>query len=311
MAEFRKLIKIVDSLKPAGKPLLYALAYLVWFQLYKLVALTLVTYLMVSSEAQFHEIADFFDAYEIPLFALSSYLFLQFLRALRPLKRPAQEELASRYRLQNRYFPGLIHGMVLAFGFTFALFLSEQYRYLGFFVQFDEAPLALGTLLLRTGSLCVMIYCEEYVFRQKILTPLRVAYGDITAIFLTAFLYAAFKDHQFDLGTQMTLSLFWISLGLGVRSVMEGDFTRAAGVWTGLLVFFHSGFSLPVFGDEFQGLVMFKYEAQSSSHFMSRILTGGNGGPLASLALLFIWMLDVLPALRTIIKNRVWPLSFK
>jgi hypothetical protein len=91
------------------------------------------------------------------------------------------------------------------------------------------------------------------------------------------------------------ITLFLISMALGVRSISEGEFARGAGVWAGLLVVFHPLVSLPVFGNDVQGVVLIKYQESAESVSEAfRMLTGGAGGPLSSVALQVFFLAEVI-----------------
>jgi hypothetical protein len=139
-----------------------------------------------------------------------------------------------------------------------------------------------------------MAYSEEFLFRHKILNYLRRHMPDHYAAALTALAYVGIKALQFDLGLMHLFSLFLLSLTLAVRAVGEGDFVRGAGFWSGLLIVFHPLLSLPILGNDFQGILLVKYqELAENDNAIFRFLTGGYGGPLSSFGLQLLLLLDL------------------
>jgi hypothetical protein len=238
--------------------------------------------------------------------SLSALLFVLFLRLLNPLTSTTFEEIITPHRLEKRFAPGFLHGLILASGVAFAFLLSGLYRYLGMLIQLEEASLAIGNILLRIFALGVLAYCEEFIFRYKIMGFLRKELPDTYAVILASTAYCGIKMLQFDLGLMQIFSLFLLATCLGVRTVVDGDFSRGAGFLAGLLIVFHPLFSLPIFGNEFPGVMLIKYQA-TLDHTTSRFLTGGVGGPLSSFALQFLLLVDLLQSLirnKKILLNR-------
>lgn len=269
-------------------------SYGIWVLGFRLLILTLITYFLMSSQSRFQEISDVFGSNELALIGVSALLFVLLMRMLNPLTSTTTDEIFTPHRFEKRFAPGFLHGAVLALGVTLAFLLSGLYRYLGFFIQFEEVPLALGSVLLRVFSLVALAYCEEFIFRHKILNYFRRHLPDAAAAVITALGYCAIKMLQFDLGVMHILTLFLLSLTLAVRTVVDGDFVRGAGFWAGLLIVFHPLLSLPLLGNEFQGVLLVKYQvAPEAEGAMSRFLSGGVGGPLSSFALQILLVLDI------------------
>jgi len=292
-------LKLVQGM---ARPVTYVAIYTSWIVAFRLLVLTLITYFLMASNSRFQEISDAFASNELMLMGLSAFIFVLLLRGLNPLTSTTTAEIFTPHRFEKRFAPGFLHGAVLALGVTLAFLLSGLYRYLGFFIQFEEAPLAVGNVLLRIMTLGALVYCEEFIFRHKIMNSLRKQLPDIYAALITALLYCAVKAVQFDLGLMHLTTLFLLSLSLALRSIVDGDFSRAAGFAAGLLVVFHPLLSLPILGNDFQGILLVKYQAASDlDSSTSRFLTGGVGGPLSSFALQFLFLIDVIQGL---IKNK-------
>lgn len=290
---------------PRGVRLAFAhwIAYAIWIALFKLVALSLVTYVLMSSQARFQDIGDAFGSNEIPLIGLGSALYLILLRFLNPLVSVSTEEIFTPIRFEKRFVPGFFSGSVLALIAVLAFLLAGLYRYLGSYIHFDDAPLALADTLIRALSLGILVYCEEFLFRRRILNHLRQEMPELAAALLTGIGFCAIKAIQFDLGLMQLLTLFLISYSLSLRTLAQGDFAWSAGFWAGLLIVFHPLLSLPVLGNEFQGIVIVKYYSQDPTTGIEnlRLLTGGLGGPLSSLPIQIVFLIDIV---RSVLKNK-------
>jgi len=290
-----------------------ALVYAVWIQAFRLITLSFITYFLVaaSKRVRFEDISDTYAANELVAMGLAAFSFTAILKFLRPTPTVSRNVRVARFR--NRFVPGVLHGTVFATGLTVAFVASGFYKYLGFYIQFAEAPATLFSIVLRVLAIGVFAYAETTLFQDRIATHLTEGLRSIrsfrpTGTFAnlldsalvpvaTALLFVAIKLIQFDIGLMHAWTLFLVSLGLSFRTSADGDFRRAAGFWMGILLLVHPLFSLPVFGNDFSGLVLFKYQpdpedlaAQSTT---IRLLTGGPGGPLAGMVLQALLLMDI------------------
>ena len=227
---------------------------------------------------------------------MSAVFFVALLRAFHPISTTTTTEIFTPARFEKYFLPGFAHGAVLAAGVTLAFLISGHYRYLGFFIQFEEAPLALLTVLVRVLALGAFAYCEEFIFRHKISReilkqvrgpkPANLMSSLVTAV-VVAILYCGVKVIQFDLGVVQLFTLFLVSMTLSIQSFVDGDFGRGAGFWAAMLIVFQPLLSLPALGGDFSGIVLIKFQPQrpTARDTLARMLTGGAGGPLSSIAL--------------------------
>jgi hypothetical protein len=290
---------------------LFVLGYAVWLRMFELVVLTFLTYFLGASASRaprFDEISDAFSATELTLLGLAASIFVFALRAFNPLASSNKDPLITPQRLEWRFLPGFWHGAVLASGMILAFLFSGLYQYIGFFMQVEEYFISGVSIVLRTVSLVALVYCEEYLFRHKLSRFLQgrgatagaggssvvspPAMSKITIALFAGTLFCLIKRFQFDLGVMQTLTLFLISLCLSIRSFIDSDFGRGAGFLSALLIIFHPLLSLPILGSEFSGLVLVK--PLQDMEGLTRLFTGGAGGPLASLALQLLLVLDIL-----------------
>jgi hypothetical protein len=311
----------------------YFAGYAIWIAAFKFISLTFITYFVLTTAthgARFEDVNDAYGASALPTFALCSLSFVLLERLLHPLRpNAAAKELFTPQRFEKRFLPGFLHGGVLASGVILAFLFSGIYRYLGFFVHFDEAPFALASIVLRVASVGVLAYCEEYIFRGKILKKI-LADSDsrtvstsllatnpqadqstrqLAAVGAVSLLYLIAKLIQFapglDLGWMSGITVVLISVNLGVRACVDRDFTYGAGFWAAVLIVFHPLMSLPIFGSEFAGLILIKYQAATTltglgggdvallASDTTRFFTGGAGGPLAAFAFQILMAFDI------------------
>jgi hypothetical protein len=307
-------------------------SYAAWVAVLKLIVLTFVTYFVMTSSsslglglmmggadpgsalhsAKFEDISEAFGSNEVTLVGLSAVLFIFLLRVLNPITTTTTAEIFTPQRIEKNFLPGFFHGALVASGLILAFLLSGLYRYLGFILQFEDAHISLPSILVRALAIVGWVYCEEFIFRRQIQRhmaslplslssdPVRAArLSQGLAIAFTAIAYCGVKRLQFDLGWTHLLTLFLASIALSVRALSEGDFAGGAGFWAAILIVFHPILSLPIFGNEFSGIVLIKHQgaldldpdAQAAT---ARFLGGGAGGPLASFAFQLLLILDIV-----------------
>ncbi|OFZ84170.1 MAG: hypothetical protein A3K03_08315 [Bdellovibrionales bacterium RIFOXYD1_FULL_44_7] len=272
-------------------------SYLTWVFAARLLVVTVITYFLMFSGSKFQEISDVYAANEIAAMGFASLLYILLLTLLSPLTLVTRDEIISWNKLHRRFAPGVIYGSVLALGVVVAFLASGLYRYFGFFIQSDEGILAVFNVAIRGLAIVCFVFCEEYLFRYKILNQVRSKLSDIYAIIVVALLYCLIKAVQFDVGSRQMITLFLVSLALAIRSIVDGDSSRGAGFWAAILVVFHVFLGLPVFGNEFQGIFLVKYQGATdvvADSGTARFLTGGVGGPLSSFALQILLLFDVM-----------------
>jgi len=293
------------------RSLAYSGYYAAWIVVFRLLVVTIITYFLVGGSTvpgtvRFQDITDSYGANEVSIMGLCSLIFVSMLRWLNPITTTTTGEIVTLKRLEKRFFPGFVHGAVLATGVISAFVISGVYRYLGFFIQFEEAPLAMASVLMRVSGLALLVYCEEFIFRDKMLRQLKNHLPDAASAVITAACYCGVKALQFDLGLMHVITLFLISIALFIRTMTEGDFTRGAGFWAAILIVFHPLLSLPILGNDFAGIFLVKYQSATGSSVdtasaTTRFFTGGAGGPIASFAFQLVLVLDIA---RSILRHK-------
>jgi hypothetical protein len=268
----------------------------IWTLLFRLLAMTLVTSMLISPETRFSQVTDAFESIEIIISGLGVATLILISRALSPLAHPRNDDLISSWKLEKRFLPGLAIGLTLGALFTSALILGGTAQWMGSTFTYEDAALTLTNTLIRSMALFLLVWGDEFFFRSSVQSHFQKFMRVDLAILITAFCFASTKLLQFDLGRAQWLTLFLVSLNLGFRTWSDGDFARAAGVWVGFLLLLHPVLSLPVLGNDIQGLLSVKTFAPPSNpaigvptlfdpSFMGRWISGGLGGPLSSLAL--------------------------
>ncbi len=280
------------------------LSYAFWVILVRLLTLTFITYFTISPTTRFQDISDAFSSNEVSLMGLASLFFVILSCKLNPLTSTKTKEVISQEKFEKNFIPGFIQGIFFAFGIILAFLFNGTYRYLGYFIQLNEAPLELANILMRMMALAMLAYCEEFLFHYKIQRDLSGVLPDFVAASVIAVIYCSIKMLQFDLGTMHLMTLFLVSVTLFYRTRNEGRFAKGAGFWSAILILFQPLLSLPIFGNHFSGILLIKYESTrdlDSSRSAIRFLTGGAGGPLSSFTFQLLLILDIA---RSILKKK-------
>ncbi len=273
------------------RPFFYVTLYGAWVACFRLLSLTVIAYFSISPTSRFQDISEAFSSNEVTLMGLSAFLFVGLSYWLNPMTTTPLSALFKRIQIERNFLPSFIQGALIAGGIVLVFVLSGAYLYLGYFIQFDEAPLALTNVLARTLTVATLAYCETWIFQERLTQYLKKIMPRVVSIQCAALLYCCTKILQFDLGIMHLVSLYLLFLATYFRIERQGSFARGAGFLAGIWVVFHPLFSLPIFGNDFSGIFLIKY--QSSLSYTVRILTGGAGGPISSLVFQGVLILDI------------------
>lgn len=290
------------------RALILALSYLGWNSAFRLIVLSLVVYFMARSGAAFPEISETTNKNQILVVGIGCLGFLIFLTQMNPIATVARTEIITGNLIETQFYPAFLRGAVFACAFAFVGLVTGYYQYVGFFVQSDAPGVAAFGLLFRAISILLMVYIDEFVFRGRFIAHLRDQSHPIRTIILCALIYSLSKQMLFHLGVAHLLTLALLGTALSLRSYMHRGFAEGAGLLAGLLITAHCGFSLPIFGNEAQGIILLRYNIQLDIDApIIRFLTGGLGGPLSSIAFQSILLFDIITnAFRE--KKSLWPL---
>ena len=317
-------------------PLKLIFSYAILIVSIRLIALSLITYFgayfSIDSQSHFQDINDALSSYEIILVGISSLVFVILLHSLSPQTLPP---IVDREYVEKDFLPGFVVGASCAGGLVLAFLLTGFYRYLGFFIQVEEGIyefiILFFQVLFQISALVIFAYCEEFIFHRHLKTLLRPRLPHWLTAHAIALSFSVIKLIQFDLGILQLSTMYLVSLALYYHSSGERTFARTAGIWAGSLIVFHPLLSLPIFGNEIAGIILIKYHGaaqtmgtpgsaiagsatavvtngNSPSHLakmatlgtpslLTRLLTGGAGGPLSSMILQLYLGIDVLRSL--------------
>lgn len=273
--------------------------YIAWNFAFQLFVLSIFTYFMARSGTTLGELSEILAGNRLTLVGLGSLFFMILVIRLNPISEVALNEVITPHLFEGQFYPGFIKGAVLACLWTFVFLAFGVYKYLGFFVQSETPAIAIVGLILKALALFSLIYVDEFVFRQKFLDFTRLSIHPIRAFALSAFLYTLTKAVPFYLGISHLLTLSLLGFWLALRRSDDEGFSSGAGLVFGFLAVCHCVFSLPILGNESQGVALLRYQI----HFdldspWVRYLSGGSGGPLSSILVQFFLGLDIT--------NRLW-----
>ncbi len=277
------------------RALILALSYLGWNSAFRLIILSLVVYFMARSGSPFPEISETTNKNQILVVGIGCLGFLFLLTQMNPIATVSRTEIITGNLVETQLYPAFLRGAVVACLFVFVGLVCGYYRYVGFFVQSDSPALAAFGLLFRAISILLMVYIDEFVFRGRFMTHLRDHAHPIRTVLLGALFYALSKQMLFHLGFAHLLTLGLLGTALSLRAYLHRGFAEGAGLLAGFLIIAHCAFSLPIFGNEAQGIILLRYDIQLDIDAPTiRFLTGGLGGPLSSVAFQAILLFDIL-----------------
>lgn len=238
----------------------------------------------------------------------SGFLFLFFLKISHPQLQNSQD-LFHLHFLEKYYFSSFLKAYLTGSGIIFFLLLLGYYQYAGYALQKEDTSWSLLSILLRTFTLLIFVYTEEFIFREKIRKNL--SHWPLTlSIQLTALLYCGVKAIQFQLSWTQLFSLYLVSLFLSYQREKTNHFTHNAGYWAAILILYHVILSLPVLGQSFSGVFLIQYaiprEEENVSFFGKTLLqwlTGGAGGPLSSLIFQILLVVEIFKSMVSIKKS--------
>jgi len=296
------------KLRWLGEVMGFAGSYAIWILVFRLFILTVLTFFLVPQSPRLEDISEVISANEILIAGTASLSYLILIQFLHPIVLIGKGQIFTWKHFGTSYIPGLIRGAVLAGGILLAFKLAGLYEFLGVFLNIEDTLVVVGSVGTRILAVIALVYCEEFLFRGKILGLLREHFHDLQACVAISILYCLIKWIQFDLGIMQTLTLFLISIALSLSVVNKQHFTLGAGFLAGLLLVFHPLAGQPILGTDFHGLFLFKYQGSSgevaglltgylgeyTDSRLNLFITGGIGGPLSSFALQSMFMLYVL-----------------
>jgi hypothetical protein len=290
------------------RALALALAYLSWNAAFRLLVLSVMTYFMARSGSAFGEISETSNTNLILVCGVASLSFLFVLTQLNPIATVSRSEIITGHLIEHRFYPAFLRGAVFACVFAFVGLAGGYYHYVGFFVQSDAPAIAVLGLAFRAVSILLMVYVDEFIFRSRFMIHIRDGSHPVRTIVLCALFYTLSKSLEFHLGWAHQVTLALLGTALSLRSYLHRNFAEGAGLLAGFLMIAHCAFSLPIFGNESQGIILLRYDFRLDVDAPTiRFLTGGLGGPLSSVVIQAVILGDII---RNIYRQKksLWPL---
>jgi hypothetical protein len=270
------------------------IAFFAWIGAFRLIVEAPMIYFMSRSGARFQEIVDTSSSNQVIFVGLASLAFLIFLTQINPVLIVSRSEVWSAHQFEELFYPAFLRGAILSATMVLLFLGLGYYRYVGFFIQSDTPLLAILTLFARFLAVLSMVYAEEFVFRKKFLSLLKNHMHPLQVIGITALLFTLAKAFQFHLGWAHLFTLSLLGCALGLRAYISNEFGTGAGLLAGFLVATYCLFSIPILGNESQGLLLLKYQIRFDIESPAiRLFTGGSGGLLSSVALQLVLMGDI------------------
>ena len=269
------------------------LTLLGWNAFFRLIVLTVVTYFMSNGGASFSDIVEVSASNRIAFAGLSVITLTLVLTQPNPLFSFTRNEIINWKRIEGFFMPAFIRGSVFGCVFVLCGLILGHYQFLGFFVLNEVSFFTLAVLIFKVFCIFAMVWLHEFYYRQKMFEYLRNHFDPLRQILIAAMIYTLMQSLQFQIGLAHQLTLTLIGVSLGLRTFLKQDFGWGAGLLFGFLIVVHIVFSLPLLGNESQGIILVKYnyKAEIDAAWM-RFLTGGAGGPLASITIQSILIID-------------------
>jgi len=273
---------------------LLVIAFFAWIGAFRLIVEAPMIYFMSRSGARFQEIVDTSSTNQVIFVGLASLSFLFFLTQINPVLMVSRSEVFTANLFEEFFYPAFLRGAVTSAILALLFLVLGYYRYVGFFIQSDTPLLAILTLIARFLAIVSMVYVEEFVFRRKLISLLKGKIHPLRVIGITALVFTLTKAFQFHLGWSHLFTLSLLGFSLGLRAYLTNEFGTGAGLLAGFLVATYCVFSIPILGNESQGLLLLKYQIRYDIESPAvRLFTGGSGGLLSSVALQFILIADI------------------
>lgn len=186
---------------------------------------------------------------------------------------------------KQELFRGISSGAIAAGIYLLLFTASGQGSFLGIYITSTFGTPVFPLFFLDLAALCTLLFCEEYIFRHKILRLLLQQMAPGSAIALTTAAYMLVKYLQFELSSMDFVNLALMNLGMSYFFLKSGKAHRGIGFLVILLVFLHSIAGLSLWGIESPSFFLFKPIQRTPE-----LLFGGGLGPFSGLALSSIFL---------------------
>lgn len=181
---------------------------------------------------------------------------------------------------------GIGSGLLIPLIVVSLLIASGQLQYHGTFVLSDTSSPIFWLFLTNVASILVLVFCEEYIFRHKVLNGLQKNFKPITSVALTSIVYVIVKTFQFKLSPEDHVSLFLLNVSVCFYFLRTMRIFRGLTFVATLYGMIHFVCGLPMWGQRGVGIFLIM-----DSTVAFRSVTGGGLGPLSGIAFISVLLL--------------------
>jgi membrane protease YdiL (CAAX protease family) len=194
-------------------------------------------------------------------------------------------------RAKEEFLRGLSSGLSVAFIYILVFAIAGAIIYLGTYITSAIGTPVFPLFFMDLLSLIVFIFCEEFLFRHKLLRKIHERMSPMRAVLLTSGIYIALKYVQFQLVPLDYINLLLLNITLGFFYLKSGRAHRGLGFLSALYGALHSFAGLPLWTHSSPSFFLFKENTKMISS-----LSGGSAGPLSSLGLTSILLVFAIGA---------------
>lgn len=192
---------------------------------------------------------------------------------------------------KSELWNGAGSGFVAAAIYLLLFAISGRGSFLGIYLTSTFGTPVFPLFFLDIFSLGALLFCEEYIFRHKILRMLRQQFDPVIAMLLAGGAHILVKALQFELSYLDYLNLALFNLAVGFFYLRNERAHRGIGFALALTFMLHPIAGLPLWENESPSFFLFKANARNED-----VLFGASSGPFAGLALASILSVFVVRA---------------
>lgn len=183
-------------------------------------------------------------------------------------------------KCRQELYRGMSSGTMAALLVIIILLSTGQINYLGVYITSTFGSPVFPIFLTNLFSIFLLLICDEFIFRHKLLQMFFRVLPEPFAIAATTALYVLLKWIQFPLQSMDIVNLSLLSTILGFFYAKNRKAHRGLGFIISMTVLLHPIAGLPLWSQTSPSFFLLKHTAKSSDW-----MTGGNAGPMASIAL--------------------------